>query len=135
MACYTTQLPGGGVIITCTRERKRRCYSCSAPNASLSCDGCDHVLCTNCAVSPAKDLDFCPSCFTPAFEYFKANTAFPRDRAERRQAFRVWARANAFRFLELAKARTKKSLEEVPGVHVDAPATVDPMTPGPREEE
>lgn len=114
MHCRTFQLPGGGLVIACTRERKRRCYTCEAPNASLSCDGCDHVLCTNCAVSPQQGLDWCPSCFAPAFEHWKTLGPFPQERAERRQVFRLWAREQSETFIGLVKARTKASLRDVP---------------------
>lgn len=113
MTCHTHQLPTGGLVIAGTRERQRRCYTCNAPNASLSCDGCDHVLCTACAVSPRAGLDWCPSCFAPAFEHWKALGPFPQSRPERRQAFRVWARQEAATFMGLVKARTKASMREV----------------------
>lgn len=99
----------------CVRERRRSCFTCSAPNASLSCDGCDHVLCTGCAVGPTSKLDFCPKCFEPAWRHWCSITAVASmTKPERRQAFRLWARANAEKFLELAKPRTKKSHAEVP---------------------
>lgn len=115
MTCHTLKDEAGQPIgVYCTRERKRRCYSCSAPNASLSCDGCDHVLCTNCAVSPQQGLDFCPSCSKPAWLHFWQSARPAGDRADRRQAFRVWAREQPAVFLSLSKARTKASLREVP---------------------
>lgn len=114
MHCRTFQLPGGGLVIACGRDKPRRCYTCGANRASLSCDGCDHVLCTGCAVSPRTGLDWCPSCFAPAYAHWKALGPFPQGRPERRQAFRLWARENATLFVELSKARTKKSIAEVP---------------------
>lgn len=125
MHCRTFDL-GGATVIACTRERVRKCFTCSAPNASLSCDGCDHVLCTACAVSPREGLDWCPTCFKPAFEYWKGLVVIPLDRAERRQAFRLWARANPFVFLVHAKERSKRSLKEAGPLDVDTPASVDP---------
>lgn len=113
MGCRTLQLPGGGYAIACG-VRERKCFTCSATRASLSCDGCDHVLCTMCAVTPGQGLDFCPRCFAPAFERWKTLEPVPQSRPERRNAFRLWARANAAVFLSLSKARTKTSLEEVP---------------------
>jgi hypothetical protein len=113
MTCRTFQLPGGGTVIACTRERKRRCYTCQAPNASLSCDGCDHVLCTGCAVSPKQGLDYCPKCFAAAFDFWKGICVYPQSRPERRQAFRLWAREHHEKFLELARPRTKASVREV----------------------
>lgn len=103
----------GKVIgIACSRERKRNCYSCDAGRASLTCDGCNHVLCTACAVMPRQGLDFCPRCAAPAFEHWKSLGPFPSSRPERRNAFRLWARANQTKFLELAKQRTPASIRE-----------------------
>lgn len=114
MTCHVFRDETGAAIgIACTRERKRRCYSCSAPNASLSCDGCDHVLCTNCAVSPRPELDWCPNCAKPAWLHWFAMAKPAGDQAARRQGFRLWARANADEFMRLAKARTKTSVREV----------------------
>lgn len=114
MTCHTLRDEAGNPLgIYCTRDKPRRCYTCSASRASLSCDGCDHVLCTACAVSPRQGLDFCPACFRPAFEHWKALGPFPASQPERRQAFRLWARSASVKFLELAKQRTKKSLQEV----------------------
>lgn len=115
MTCHTFRDETGKPIgIVCTRERTRRCYGCSAPNASLSCDGCDHVLCTACAVSPSSGLDFCPTCFAGAWRHWCALGALPSTQAERRQAFRLWAREQPALFLSLSKARTKSSLRDVP---------------------
>jgi hypothetical protein len=116
VTCHTLRDESGKPIgIYCTRERKRRCYTCSAPNASLSCDGCDHVLCSGCAVSPKQDLDFCPRCFDAAYRHWlHIGRPVPTDRAERRQAFRLWARAESTVFLDLAKSRTKASRRDVP---------------------
>jgi hypothetical protein len=115
VTCHTLRDDAGRPIgIYCTRERKRRCYTCQAPNASLSCDGCDHVLCTGCAVSPRQGLDFCPVCFGAAFDWWKENHLFPANRADRRQAFRLWAREHHVKFLELARPRTKASVREMP---------------------
>lgn len=102
----------GKVIgIACSRSRRRNCYSCGHPG-SLTCDGCNHVLCTACAVSPRQNLDWCPACFAPAFEHWKSLGPFPSSRPERRNAFRLWARANTTKFLELAMQRTPASIRE-----------------------
>jgi hypothetical protein len=115
MTCHNLRDDAGRPIgIYCTRERKRRCYTCQAPNASLSCDGCDHVLCTCCAVSPKQGLDFCPACAREAWLFFWRSAQPEGDRAARRQAFRLWAREQPEKFLELARPRTKASVREVP---------------------
>lgn len=49
---------------------------------------------------------------TPAFEYWKTLGPYPQERPARRQAFRLWARENATKFLELAKQRTPASIRE-----------------------
>lgn len=97
--------------IACSRSRRRDCYTCSHPG-SLTCDGCNHVLCTGCAVMPRLGLDFCPACSAPAFEHWKTLGPFPNERPARRQAFRLWARENQTKFFELAKKRTPASIRE-----------------------
>lgn len=110
MKCSVQKLPGGGIVIACGRRRKPPpCGTCRA-SAELECDGCDKPVCFACGVSPRKGLDFCPTCFAPAFEYFKANTAHSADRNVRRVEFRAWARANPEKFLELSKALTAEAV-------------------------
>lgn len=109
MTCHKLQLPGGGIAIACTRGR-RASYTL--------CDGCDVKLDPREGVSPKRELDFCPNCARPAFDWWKANAGGAavyggREPLElKRNAFRFWARQNAEKFLELVK-RTAASVAEV----------------------
>lgn len=113
--------PTGRVVgIACGRGRRTPpCKTCKAPEAKLACDGCDEQVCAPCAVSPGKDLDFCPACAKAPFEHWKANEGGERlyrekGRAVGRIAFRAWAKKNRVQFMALAKPRSEDSLKEVP---------------------
>lgn len=72
MACRTVDLGGGAAAIVCTRGQRRR--SCATPGcgnrADKQCDfpvtrngkpaTCDRYVCSSCAVSKGRDLDYCP---------------------------------------------------------------------------
>lgn len=72
MTCHRVALPGGGMAIVCTRERRRRCACGTA--ASLQCDWkvggakrngepkrCDAHICSRCAKEVAADKHLCPT--------------------------------------------------------------------------
>lgn len=117
-------LPGGGFAHICVRGRKpkrKRCLACSGEQlADLECDGCDAPLCRSCAVTPRKDVDFCPSCTRPLFKEWCATeqgrgykVARPgidgrTHRHLRRAAFRRWAVENVARFDPLIGANVPK---------------------------
>lgn len=111
MPCDRINVPGGGVTIVCTRGRR---------SSKLLCDGCDAELLAKDSVSPRRELDFCPTCAKPAFDWWKTNAggaavyaaAQPLDL--KRNAFRFWARQNAPRFLELVK-RSAASVSQLGG--------------------
>lgn len=115
-----TDETGRVIGIACTRgNRYVKCGSCKADGAKLSCDGCDAALCAACSVSPDKKLDFCPTCFKPAFDWWKENAGgkdiyAKQGKALGRIAFRAWAKGDRDRFFALAKPRTVSSKQEVP---------------------
>lgn len=103
MTCIPFESADGKVTgFVCTRGRgsKKRCCTCQKAGALLLCDGCDRPLCGECAVSPKKDVDFCPKCFQPTWVVWLRACelghlpAAPGERLARRMAFRQWARAN-----------------------------------------
>lgn len=68
MPCTRVPMPGGGVAIVCTRERRKRC-ACGAP-VTRACDWkvatrksgtCDAPLCARCSHVPAPGKDLCPA--------------------------------------------------------------------------
>lgn len=70
MVCETVSLPGGEIVIACSRQRgrRRRC-KCGRP-ATLLCDWkmprrksgtCDAPLCAGCSTAPAPGKDLCPA--------------------------------------------------------------------------
>ena len=77
MTCETVTMPGGQVAIVCGRPRKPKRCSCGGLTVAL-CDfpidepvirdgmqqrrkrTCDKPLCTRCAVSVGKNVDYCP---------------------------------------------------------------------------
>jgi hypothetical protein len=144
---YRGQLPGGGYVIACGRRRKVKCATCKQTDAGLECDGCDKPLCAGCAVSPQKGLDFCPKCFEPAWRaWLSKDAAVKRSltQAERRAAFREWARTNPYAFIAVVPHSEQSILAQdsaLAAAHaervakVDAPAHVDPMTPPEDEDE
>lgn len=96
MTCERIVAKDGTVIIACSRgpaPRLKKCATCGKPGALL-CDGCDSSVCRECAVSPATEQDFCPSCFGPVFRQwlrdYEQVLAFTQE--HRREAFRQWAR-------------------------------------------
>jgi len=108
-------LPGGGYVIACGRRRRVRCATCAAPDAQLECDGCDKALCSACSVSPRKGLDFCPRCFDPAWKRWlqaRPSSIGHETRAQRRAAFRAWARATCEVFLSLVPLSALGKAEE-----------------------
>ena len=72
MACRTVISSDGVTAIACTRGERRR--NCATPGchsyADKQCDfpvtragkaaTCDRYICSRCAVSTGKNLDFCP---------------------------------------------------------------------------
>jgi hypothetical protein len=135
MPMKSAPLVSGGRVVgrVCWRERVRKCFTCGRAGAELTCDGCDHVLGDCCSVSPTEGLDYCPKCFEPAYRrWLELQSASPSvlERSWRRASFRAWAQANAFLFLQLSKARTKKSLQEAPAVHVEPPAVLNDPSSG-----
>jgi hypothetical protein len=104
------RLGDGALVIACYRGKR--------PTYRL-CDGCDARLEPKDSVSPQRELDFCPTCAKPAFDWWKANAggaavyAGSQPLELKRNAFRFWARANARQFLLLVK-RSAESLEQVP---------------------
>ncbi len=115
MVCEYIDLPGVGHAIVCSRGPRRRpagkCATCGEKGPALECDKCDAKLCDGCGVSPAKGVDLCPSCFAPAWTWWKANdgrtwcNTSVSTRAVRRFEFRRWVRANVTRFLLLTNFR------------------------------
>lgn len=112
-------LPGGGTVHVCDRGRKpkrKRCASCNQLG-DLECDGCDKPLCRDCAVSPKKNVDFCPTCARPVFEewialkipFGKPGVDHATWRAYRRAAFRKWALENPERFDRLMKTKLQSA--------------------------
>lgn len=71
MPCEKLPDGRGGVVIACSRERRRRCATCGAP-APLLCDGppapdsrrktCDAPICKAHAKHIGPDRDLCPKC-------------------------------------------------------------------------
>lgn len=102
----TDPVTGKVIGIACGSRRARRCHVCAAPDAQLECDGCDKALCGACSVSPKKGLDFCFTCFRPAWQHWLglpgvAPHAKVLSQADRRVQFRAWARAAREEFLRL----------------------------------
>ena len=76
MACTPIRMPGGGVAIVCSRERRRRCQEPGCDRwATKQCDfpldrvryprksgskTCDRWLCVSHAVSIGPNRDYCP---------------------------------------------------------------------------
>lgn len=108
-------LPGGGFFIACGRRpARKRCATCAILGAELECDGCDKALCRSCAVSPKRELDFCPRCFNPAWKHWlqlRPSSLGAEDRYQRRAAFRAWVCLNVEKFLELARPLTAASVQ------------------------
>lgn len=108
MTCTTVTGKDGAVMILCSRGRAprlKKCATCGLPGALL-CDGCDGVLCADCAVSPATEQDFCPRCFSPVFKKWLADYRInpsATTKQQRRRAFRAWAKARPQAFDEIKR--------------------------------
>lgn len=108
MTCRTIRTADGATLIACGPRGRR----------TTLCDGCDAKLPPKDAVSPQRELDFCPTCAKPAFDWWKANAggaavyAGAQSLELKRNAFRFWARQNKRQFLELVK-RSAASVAEV----------------------
>jgi len=134
--------------IACHRGRRSagRCSVCAVPRSELECDGCDKALCKTCAVSPRAGLDFCPTCFDPAWKRWlgmQPSSAAAMTRERRRAEFRAWARAACNAFLSLVKlsptseadARSRRAMglglsphalwKQAGGVIIDGVVTVE----------
>lgn len=111
MTCDVIDIPGGGRAIVCSRGRRAKRKPCATCKelCDLLCDGhgCDKPLCPSCAVSPSRDIDFCPLCCREAFTWWLRNengkAAYTVGRAVGRNAFRTWAKANADKFIAFVR--------------------------------
>lgn len=109
---FKGKLPDGTYVIACGRRSRKRCSNCAITDAGLECDGCDKALCSSCAVSPRKGLDFCPRCFDHAWRHWlqiQPDSIAAMNVTRRRNEFRSWARTAAEKFLELARPLTAKA--------------------------
>ncbi len=105
MPCIPFNIDGiSGIVCTRGQRRTGKCATCGEKGPGLECDKCDAKLCFGCSVSPAQGIDFCPSCFKPAWQWWLGTDGqswVEAPKAVRRVAFRKWVREHITRFYEL----------------------------------
>ena len=69
------KIVGSGFL--CSRRGGRRCHVCKVRKATQECDypkgggTCDKPLCVQCAVKPARNVDYCPDHPNPQASLFE----------------------------------------------------------------